>query len=397
MTQSSTLSVVLEQVFLKDKNGRYGSLSTFDDKFWARYLSVFDQVRIVARVKSVPAFSEQVSILTDERIVFFEVPHYRGFAQYARRYMSVNAALKRATQCEGPWVVRLPGTLGMTVTSMLRKKRRIYAVELVGDPFDVFQPGGAGSGIVRPLARMIFTRETKTACRAANAVAYVTQSALQRRYPSNVTAVTETYSSITLRRDQFVSVARHYTVAPSPLRLIFVGSLAQTIKGVDILIRAVKHLVDKGNYVSLAVIGSGALKKTLEAQARSEGVHSSVTFLGHMDREKVFEALDGADIFVLPSRGEGLPRVIIEAMARGLPCISTAVSGIPELLDAQFLAPPNDHVALADLIEEAANCPKLLTRMSTSNLEKAQNYEASVLSRSRYRFYSEIRRMSDAV
>ncbi len=82
--------------------------------------------------------------------------------------------------------------------------------------------------------------------------------------------------------------------------------------------------------------------------------------------------LDSADLFVSPSRQEGVPRAMIEAMARGLPCIGSSVGGTPETLPQEFLVPPNDRPRLAAEIMRVAANPNLMEAMSAQNLSRAK-------------------------
>jgi glycosyltransferase involved in cell wall biosynthesis len=97
--------------------------------------------------------------------------------------------------------------------------------------------------------------------------------------------------------------------------------------------------------------------------------------------------LDQADIFVMPSRTEGLPRTMIEAMARGLPCIGSAVGGIPELLRPEDMVPAGDASSLAGAIIKIAKNPKLRAKMSKINLKKSADYSDKVLHKQRTAFY----------
>jgi glycosyltransferase involved in cell wall biosynthesis len=90
----------------------------------------------------------------------------------------------------------------------------------------------------------------------------------------------------------------------------------------------------------------------LRARARSLGIESTVEFLGQVDRDGVRRALDAADLFVLPSLTEGLPRALLEAMAKGLPAVASAVGGIPELLPPECLVPPGEVHRLAERIQQ---------------------------------------------
>jgi glycosyltransferase involved in cell wall biosynthesis len=142
----------------------------------------------------------------------------------------------------------------------------------------------------------------------------------------------------------------------------------------------------------LVLVGDGKHRPELEAQAARLGVAERIHFRGQLTAgEAVRAELDRADIFVLPSFQEGLPRAMVEAMARGLPCIGSTVGGIPELLPADALVPPGDSAALAAKIGEVAVDPRRLSRMSRENLEAARQYRAEILREKRVGFYQYVR------
>src|ERR1043166_5635017 len=104
-------------------------------------------------------------------------------------------------------------------------------------------------------------------------------------------------------------------------------------KAPDVLIRAVAQCVAAGFDLTLHVVGDGKHRPELEQLASALGVSDRVIFLGLLPAgAAVRERLDRSDLFVLASRCEGLPRAMVEAMARSLPCIGSTIGGIPELL-----------------------------------------------------------------
>ena len=126
--------------------------------------------------------------------------------------------------------------------------------------------------------------------------------------------------------------------------------------------------------------------------ARSLGISSNVQFLGELPSGKpIRDRLDQATLFVMPSRTEGLPRALIEAMARGLPCIATRVGGIPELLPDEDMVASEDYAGLADKIREVISNPERLSQMSRHNLQRAQEYRPEVLEGRRTNFYQFLR------
>jgi len=122
------------------------------------------------------------------------------------------------------------------------------------------------------------------------------------------------------------------------------------IKGISYLIRAMAHVEDG----SLVIIGDGPERRKLELLSRHLGLSDRVFFTGWIsDRSRILDHLKQATVFVLPSLSEGLPRVLVEAMACGLPVVATDVGGVPEaVVDGVngLLVPARDEKALAKAI-----------------------------------------------
>jgi glycosyltransferase involved in cell wall biosynthesis len=191
--------------------------------------------------------------------------------------------------------------------------------------------------------------------------------------------------------------ARIASAAKRSFTLITVASLAQMYKGIDVLIEALARCSATGLDFRLRVIGDGKHRADLQSLAAAHSLDSKIGFLGQLPAgETIRKELDCADLFVLPSRTEGLPRAMIEAMARGLPCIGSAVGGIPELLAAEDLVLPGDVAALAGKISEVALNPARLAAMSTRNLAKAREYSENELRPRRRLFYGYVREVTES-
>lgn len=133
----------------------------------------------------------------------------------------------------------------------------------------------------------------------------------------------------------------------APVRLLAVGRLVAQ-KGVDVLLNA---LAMPGlERAALDVVGDGDWRDRLEGQAAALGLTDRVRFLGWLDRAELAEIYRSVDVFVLPSRDEGMPNVVLEAMASGLPVAASRVAGAEDLVaegETGFLVPPEDADALA--------------------------------------------------
>jgi colanic acid/amylovoran biosynthesis glycosyltransferase len=136
--------------------------------------------------------------------------------------------------------------------------------------------------------------------------------------------------------------------AGSGRRLLFVGRLA-AVKGLPILLEAVA----KVDGAILDIAGDGPDRNLLEEKARSLGLSHRVTFLGYQSQAQVRARLKQADVFVLSSFAEGVPVVLMEAMAAGIPVVATRVAGIPELVhdeESGLLVSPGDPDATANAV-----------------------------------------------
>lgn len=362
-------------------------------RFWNRYLDVFDEVRVLARVAHrtkappgwVPASGDGVAVVA--------VPDYLGPWQLLANAPAVTRAVDNAVQDAEALILRLPCNVGI-IAHYLLPPGRPYAVEVVGDPYDALAPH-ANDDLARPFWRWLLTRRMRVICAGATASSYVTRAALQHRYPPKKASVTTHYSSIELDAEWIASTPRPAGAGGQRRRLIFVGTLEWLYKAPDAAIEAVAICRNRGLDIELAVAGDGRFRGDLEALASRLGVADRVIFHGQLRRRAdVMAELDRADLLILPSRQEGLPRAMIEGMARGLPCIGTAVGGTPELLEESCLVPVDDPKALAARVEAVLSDPAFCHALSLRSLRTAREYESSRLRERRKAFYRYVRQIT---
>lgn len=142
-------------------------------------------------------------------------------------------------------------------------------------------------------------------------------------------------------------------------RLLFVGRLA-AVKGLPVLFEALKAVIARRPDTYLTLIGDGPDRAMLETEARAMGLSDHVTFAGYKSQSEVAEVLQQVDALVLPSFAEGVPVVLMEAMAAGLPVVATQIAGIPELVEqgeSGILVPPGDEKALEAAILRVLSHP----------------------------------------
>lgn len=161
-----------------------------------------------------------------------------------------------------------------------------------------------------------------------------------------------------------------FTPSPRPLdrtRTIEILNVAgmSVRKGQSVLLSAFAELRRRHPDVRLTLVGDGPERAALERRACALDLGDSVQFVGALGHDRVADAYRRADVFCLPSYAEGVPTVLMEAMASGLPVVATHVMGVPELVDRSsgLLVAPGRDDQLADALDRLAGDGELRTRM----------------------------------
>lgn len=162
-----------------------------------------------------------------------------------------------------------------------------------------------------------------------------------------------------------------------PVDAFVVGSVGRlvSIKGIEYLIRAFSLLArgDESECSRLIIVGDGPLRLSLEQLAAEQGVAGQVAFLG--ERRDAYRVMRAFDVFALPSLHEGVPMVLLEAMAIGVPIVASGVGGIPEVVTdgkEAFLIPAQDPQAIAKAIGRIQASTELRTRMVEAARHRVQ-------------------------
>lgn len=168
--------------------------------------------------------------------------------------------------------------------------------------------------------------------------------------------------------DPELYVPRPFRSSPAPFEILFVGRLAP-VKGPHILIAALDRLIRDGRSVRIRVVGDGQERAQLERSVTGRGLGAHVVFEGWQNADRVHWFYQQADIFALPSFAEGIPVVLMEAMAMEIPCVTTRITGIPELIRDGvdgLLVTPSSEEELAAAIGRLMDDPGLRERLGKS-------------------------------
>jgi len=216
-------------------------------------------------------------------------------------------------------------------------------------------PGGVGR-----LKGWAMARLGRFVCRRADMVRCVSRSVMRTAADLDVSPSRLVYLPSRVETDVFSPmqqakwrpVVRTQLLIEQSKVVLFAGTFSRT-KGVEHLVRALPQIVRRHPDVKLVLVGSGPLESRLRELVQRLGVTESVVFVGRRSHDQMPQIVAAADVLVLPSLNEGLPRVILEAMATGLPVVATSVGGIPELVTdgrTGLLVRPGDEGALADAV-----------------------------------------------
>ena len=148
------------------------------------------------------------------------------------------------------------------------------------------------------------------------------------------------------------------TAFPITPRLVAIGRMAGQ-KGFPLLIQAMAIAIKSAPTLHLTLVGDGELRGEIETAVQHHALGAHITLMGWQSESGVRAAIDQASALILPSFAEGLPVVVMEAMAAARPIIATAIAGLPELVtpDTGWLVPAGDTAALADAIVLLARAP----------------------------------------
>ncbi|WP_226780965.1 glycosyltransferase [Oceaniglobus trochenteri] len=143
-----------------------------------------------------------------------------------------------------------------------------------------------------------------------------------------------------------------------PLRVVTIGRFVEQ-KGQLTLVHAMARLKESHPEIHLTLVGDGQMRPAIEKAIRAVGIEDRITLTGWVGEDRVNAELENAHAIIMPSFAEGLPMVLMEAMATGRPVISTFVAGIPELVtpDCGWLVPAGDVKALADALIALSETP----------------------------------------
>lgn len=369
----------------KDEFFSNGSFST---KALKRYTNVFDEVKFVSRQVKVKEKPEKMTLANAERVEFVKVPDFKSIKTYYKKKQAEDIIKKEVLKAD--YVIARTSSIGFIAIKYAKKYNKPYLVEVVSCYWDALWNHSLKGKVIAPYSFL----KSKKIIREASHVVYVTNEFLQNRYPTNGKHTNCSNVALTEFDDKVLDRRLNKIESMQNNEKIVIGTTAAVnvrYKGQQYIIQALGELKKQGiDHFEYQLVGGGN-QAFLKSVSEKYDVLDQIKFLGTMPHNKVFEWLETIDIYTQPSRQEGLPRALIEAMSKAVPAFGARTAGIPELLENQFIF-SNTRKNIDEIIEILKSFDKeTMINQSKRNFEESKKYDKNVIEERRREFFEEFR------
>ena len=372
---------------LKDINGVYCSTTLTDDLF-KRYFCAVDELIVATRVYPIKTTFQEVHqekiSLPNVRII--DLPNINSFRNYLSKRIGVKEILTKEISAADLIFIR-GGVIAMLSADIARKLKKPYLIECGGCAWESYWYHSLVGKLVAPYMEYMQRVDTRNAAYAI----YVTEKWLQKRYPTDAKYTTYASNVILKSTEKQALLNRLEKIKNKNAGVFVLGTTAaidNKAKGQQYVIEALASLKPLYN-IRYEMVGGGS-SDYLMSIAQKYGVQDNVVFRGQLNHEEVLKWLDNLDLYIQPSRQEGLPRALIEAMSRACPAIGSSIAGIPELLQKEALFEAGNIKQLTNAIERMIDSD--LVAYANKNFAKATEYELEKLNELRTKIYTQYKK-----
>ncbi len=351
-----------------------------------RYRQLGDHITFLMRGRNIASANGTPMEITAKDFDFVEVDDIVSPISKFWNLTKVRGIIQDEVEKCSLVVARVPSAVASETIRVARVLRKPYLIECVACSRDVLWNYNWKGKI----AASWYARKQRELILTAPFVLYVTGSFLQKRYPSrgltvgiSDVAIGELTNQDLTDRLNFIEGLRK---SNRPLRLVTIADLNVPYKSQSDVIRAIGKLKQEGITCHYHLIGGGSPSRLLPV-IKKAGVESQIIVHGTVPHAAIFAKLREMDIYVHPSRTEGLPRALVESFSVALPAIGSRVGGIPELLEPERLFTPGSIDEIVRLIK-LLNSPHVLRKDAIRNWKHARNFEFELLNEQRKAFFS---------
>lgn len=353
---------------------------------YERYSYLADEITFLMRVK--PLTEDTKGSLLPEQVKLIEVPDFKTPKTYFTKKREAEHIIEKAVQNSDILILR-NARCSTIALKYAKKYNKPYILENVGCSWDALWNHSFLGKLMAPQG---FLRERKQ-CKNAPFVYYVTNEFLQKRYPtdgesigcSNVVLANINEDTLKKRLERIQSMGERQEVIVGTA-----AALDVKYKGQQYVIKTIADLKTKGINIKYKLAGGNRKKSTfLYDLAEKYGVLDNIEFCGSLSASEMETFYDSVDIYIQPSKQEGLPRSVIEAMSHGCPVLGSNVAGIPELIQEENIFKKGNVKDLELHIESLLQSN--LQKIAAENFNKSKEYRQEVLEERRKAFYDKFK------
>jgi glycosyltransferase involved in cell wall biosynthesis len=381
-----TVLFVHDGPMYKNPSGDYFGIS-LDDKVVNRYSFFGKNVVFLMRGKTINKSEEnRFSKITYPFFNLIEIPNFKSITKYLIKKKEAKKIIANAVSKSDVVIVRLPSTAGVIAFKYAQELKKPLLVEFVACPFDALWNYDWRGKLLAFFKLYQYKRLMK---RATHSI-YVTNRFLQDRYPTTGKQIG--CSDVEIKNIDRIHLEKRKNKIFNQKGALILGTIAALdvpYKGQADVIKAIGLLQKKGISFKYRIVGRGnpsGLKKVI-IKSKAENL---VDIIGPLQHEKIFRFVEEIDVYVQPSKVEGLPRSLVEAMSVACPSIGSEVGGIPELISKESVFKVGN---INKLMEKLQSINKVwLEKQANLNFITAKNYQKHLLEERRKMFYSEFKK-----
>ncbi|REG98248.1 glycosyltransferase [Flavobacterium aquicola] len=381
---------VHDHVFYK-QDQKYYSPGGLPSEAWNRYLKNIDKLYVISR-GSEDLQKGGLVLSSVDRIEFDLFYQVKGGLDYYKYNKVIEEKLEHYIRKVDFVIIRVPSTIGYFAYKICKKLNKPFITEVVGCAWD--SSWNYGSFTIKLQAPLGYYR-MKNIVKESFASTYVTKYFLQQRYPTR-SKITTFASNVQIPLTDEIVKKNHLDYLELSesriLRIGIIGNLNIKYKGFDTALEALKIFKNKNPKLRFQffLVGGGDQTYVKKIIKKTE-LENECIVVGRLQAGKqIFEFLDKLDLYIHPSKQEGLPRSVIEAMSRACPVLASSVAGIPELISDSYLHKPGDIEKFSKDLEIVLTDSKIRLNMAQENFEKSKDYVLDVLEDKRILFFKKV-------
>lgn len=352
----------------------------------ARYYNIADEITVLTRTKVIDPKDTNSERADMEKLKIVSSPNLAVFKNFFSNRVNAKEKLEKELHDADFLIARLPSRIGNMAVDLAVKTGKPYLIELVGCPWDALWNYSLVGKINAPSMYL----ETKKKVESSKYTVYVTNDFLQKRYPTH--GENTNCSNVELKNfdDQKIEERLQEIQKRNKKDKLILGTTAAVdvkYKGQQYVIEALGKLKVRGvTNIEYQLVGDGN-QAYLRKLAEKNDVIEQVKFIGALPHKDVFKWLDCIDIYIQPSKQEGLPRALIEAMSKGIPSMGSRTAGIPELLEEEFIF-SNSKKNVDEICKILNRFDKdTMYEQAKRNYEEAKLYDKNIIEKRRLEFF----------